>query len=210
MGKAIEIELKARPAGYEACRRRLEALAGGEKDFFKDDAYWFPAPSCGCSGVFRNREDLKLRIRREESGGERSILVTRKVKEKRGEIEVNDEREFSVSDGEVFEDLLTALGFEERIRKQKQGWSWNIEGITAELCEVSGFVLAERSPPPSAVNNLGWFLELEILSAGGDPAEIGAARKRLLDLLEKAGIDQDRIEERYYSAMLAERQPSYD
>ncbi|MDR0598976.1 MAG: CYTH domain-containing protein [Treponema sp.] len=207
----MEIELKARVADPEACRRRLESLGGKGAAFRKDDGYWFPvnpgAPLPSPSG---------LRVRREEKAGVQSVLVTWKTKERRGPLEVNDEREFALAGeaaapggetgpGERFEELLRALGMERRFRKRKEGWAWNIGGITAELMEVSGSV-----PSPGetgAPRPLGWFLELEIIPPGADApgdAGTGEAQARLLALLEKAGPGTDALESRYYTELLAE------
>ena len=64
--------------------------------------------------------------------------------------------------------------------------------MNAELCEVSG---PRRS--------LGWFLELEILAEDAAAPTVAAARQKLLGLLEQLGVPRSRIEERYYSELLA-------
>jgi adenylate cyclase class 2 len=227
MGKHTEIELKARVHHNEDCRRRLTELAGGGVPFAKDDAYWFPSVRPpGASG---------LRVRREHTGedGQRAehTLVTYKIKERRNGLEINDEHEFEVSDGAVFEELLKKLGLEKRISKCKTGWAWQYDGVSAELVKVSGSATsggvsfdgaasgagsagipplagAERSPetpgPAGAAKDLGWFLELEILAGADYGGEtIAAAGRRLLDLLARAGIGEAEIESRYYSDLLA-------
>jgi adenylate cyclase class 2 len=107
-------------------------------------------------------------------------------------IEVNDEREFEVSDAEVFGELLSRLGLSVWIRKRKIGEAWTANGVTIELSEIEG---------------LGFFAELEILADVDDAATIAEARKRLLATLERIGIDQSKIEPRYYTEMLAARAP---
>ncbi|MDR2662737.1 MAG: CYTH domain-containing protein [Treponema sp.] len=220
MGKHTEIELKARVPRWRDCRRRLTELAGGGSSLVKDDGYWFPAAAPGASG---------LRVRREHTGGEgqtaEHTLVTYKTKERREGIEINDEHEFEVSDGAVFEELLERLGLEKRIAKHKTGWVWRYGGINAELVKVSGGAKvggAEAGgtkvggagfdggtggpePPDSAgTKDLGWFLELEILSGpGGSDEAVAAARGRLLELLAQAGIGEADLESRYYSELLA-------
>jgi adenylate cyclase class 2 len=144
-----------------------------------------------------------LRVRREKTGNGEHALVTYKTKERREGIEINDEHELEVSDGPGFEALLARLGLEKRIYKHKQGWSWNYHGITAELAEVSGASSVDPSPPDSP-KNLGWFLELEILADDDGAGTVDAARQRLLDLLEKAGLRKENLESRYYSELLAE------
>jgi adenylate cyclase class 2 len=185
----IEIELKAWSDEPERSRARIEQIAGKGHPFNKNDTYWrFPAgrepPSWGLgSGV---------RIRREEQGvgeAEPTSRVCFKVKEKRDGIEVNDEREFAISDGETFEELLRRMGLERDISKRKQGWAWVHGGITLELAEIEG---------------LGWFAELEIIADNDRMETIQAARGRLLALLGKIGLGEDKIESRYYTEMLKE------
>jgi adenylate cyclase class 2 len=118
--------------------------------------------------------------------------VTCKTREVREGIEINDEREFAVSDSACFEELLRRLGLKPGTRKHKQGWAWVFGDIRTELCEVSGL---RRS--------LGWFLEVEILAEDALAPTVAAARHKLLDLLEKIGIPGSRIEDRYYLELLA-------
>jgi adenylate cyclase class 2 len=137
-----------------------------------------------------------VRIRREssrypEGRTEEKVLVTYKTKEVREGIEINDEREFTVSDGDTFGELLERLGLKPGVRKHKQGWAWTCGNIHAELCEVSG-----RN------RNLGWFLELEILADDAETETVAAARKELLGLLARLNVARDCIEERYYSELL--------
>jgi adenylate cyclase class 2 len=129
-----------------------------------------------------------------------------KRKERQAECEVNDEREFEVSDGAAFEELLELLGLEKQIYKHKQGFVWRYRGITVELCEVSGSVYTEPGPAESGepgYRNLGWFLELEILAKEDSPETVAAAREQLLSLLEQVGIGKESIESRYYSELLS-------
>jgi predicted adenylyl cyclase CyaB len=186
---AIEIELKARMDDPGVVREKLDGLALYNGEFLKEDTYWKQ------ENPVKGPETLPLsgvRIRREsgrDAVGEayRIITVTCKSKETRGGIEVNHEREFSVSDAEAFEELLGQLGLKPAIGKRKSGFSWNYNGITAELAEVAG---------------LGWFTELEILAGVDEPETVEIARRRLLELLSKLGIGEDRIERRYYTEML--------
>ncbi|MHB9293633.1 adenylate cyclase [Hollandina sp. SP2] len=187
---SIEIELKAWVADPEALRDTLSrGLSLVSRAFEKEDTYWHPVPGSP-GGSFPSSG---IRIRKETSTDtqgrvNRQVLITYKTKEIRESIEVNYEREFSVSDGPLFEDLLSRFGFEPGIRKHKQGWAWDYEGITVELAQVSG---------------LGWFAELEILEDIDQPERVAAARTRLLDLLHRLGIDRDKIETRYYTELLA-------
>ncbi|MDR2363604.1 MAG: CYTH domain-containing protein [Spirochaetaceae bacterium] len=190
----VEIELKTRISDPEGVKRRLSGLGIYDCAYEKDDAYWFPhddpAASLPPSGV---------RVRRETNTAadgkiSQSSLVTYKIRELRAGIEVNDEREFTVSDGEVFEDLLRRLGLAPGIKKNKRGWAWRLTvpadqgpDIRAELSEVQ---------------RLGWFLELEILAPERNEKTIAQCREKLLGTLEKLEIPQGNIEPRPYTEML--------
>jgi adenylate cyclase class 2 len=183
---AIEIELKAWADDPDTLRLRFFSLAGGGFSFEKADAYWFfpgEGDAVPPSGVRIRRETKTDPVGRVSF----DLWVTFKIKEVREGMEINDEREFSVSDGAAFEALLLRLGLEKGMEKNKRGWAWNCEGITAELTEVEG---------------LGWFVELEIIADDDAGETVMAARTRLLALLDKIGVKRDRIEPRYYTEML--------
>ena len=92
-----------------------------------------------------------------------------------------------MSDVEPFEALLNIFGLQVGLRKYKKGSAWTNNDVTAELCEVQG---------------LGWFLELEILVPSADEQTIREAQNRLLSFLKETGVDEGRIESRYYTEML--------
>jgi adenylate cyclase class 2 len=195
---AVEIELKAHVENPEALKAAISLPAPGNPtvcvplSFEKDDCYWVAGSSVSAdvpkSGVRLRRE----RIRRPDGGVEEKVLATYKSKEVREGIEINDEREFTVSDGDTFGELLKRLGLEPGVRKHKQGWAWSYGNISVELCEVSG-----------DTRSLGWFLELEILAEEAGAETVAAARKELLGLLGRLNVAEECIEERYYSEMLA-------
>ncbi len=184
---AIEIELKAWVDESEAARRTITSFAAPVRTYRKDDAYWRAQEGTGPAG--RGALGSGVRVRREDLS-ESGATVTFKRKEVRDGIEVNDEREFEVSDAEVFGELLDRLGLAVWIRKRKTGEAWEAEGVAIELSEVEG---------------LGSFVELEILAEKDDPATVAEARSRLLSVLRRIGIPQSRIEARYYTEMLAEK-----
>ncbi|MDR1288504.1 MAG: class IV adenylate cyclase [Treponema sp.] len=191
---ALEVELKARVDDPETLKARLSAMGSYLGTYEKDDAYWLPAQGALFAGEGSPAlPPPGLRVRRErnirEGGGvSEHVLVTWKTGKLEGGVEINDEREFNVSDAALFEDLLERLGLEPVIRKNKQGWAWNClreEGpVRAELSNVRG---------------LGWFLELEITEKTGE----GDMRERFFSLLERLEIPRDRIESRPYTLMLA-------
>ncbi|MDR0291121.1 MAG: class IV adenylate cyclase [Treponema sp.] len=186
----FEIELKAHLEDSQAVEGRLSALGAFCRSYKKSDSYWLPMQEGGEMSI----PPAGVRVRREsgiDAGGtaHESVLVTYKTKEISDGIEVNDEREFEVSDALLFEDLLARLGLQKAICKEKQGRSWSVPPVLAEVSLVAG---------------LGWFLELEIIADNDDRHIIEKSRGQLLSLLEKLEIQADRIEAMPYTAMLRE------
>ena len=184
---AVEVELKARIDDIDPVKERLSAIGSRHRSHHKSDTYWF-SPLCPT-----------LRVRREQGldadgAVYGSVVVTLKTKTISGGIEVNDEREFTVSDAGLFEELLDGLGMRVAIRKEKTGWAWDIPSPATQLPPI----LAELS----MVTGLGWFLELEIVCPDHSGQLIEESRKRLLALLEQLEIPASRIESRTYSEML--------
>jgi predicted adenylyl cyclase CyaB len=186
---STEIELKVHVEDPEAVKARLSALGTYLTAYEKDDTYWFPAENSGLPP-----SGLRVRVEKDRAdSGEISenTLITWKSREMDGGIEINDEKEFTVSHAENFVKLLALMGLKPGIKKHKQGWAWNcLENETVIRAELSD------------VRNLGWFLELEIIAGG--KAEAAALGKKLLSLLEKTGISEDKIESRPYTRMLSE------
>jgi adenylate cyclase class 2 len=204
----IEIELKAWVCDPGALKKRVDTWGKYEKAYEKDDTYWLPAgkeasgpgpePSPGELPPAGKIPPSGIRVRREQSTGRdgkspERVLVTYKTRETAGEVEVNEEKEFEVKGGAVFEDLLTLLDLEPRIKKKKKGWAWNFGGTPSILAELS------------LVEGLGWFIELEIISDRAGEGTVKEERERLLALLDKLGIPRERIETRPYTVMLKER-----
>ena len=193
---AVEVELKAHIDDVERMKARLSAVGSYCRSYRKSDSYWL-SPKAYISGV---------RVRREqgvEADGtaHESAVVTVKEKTVSGGIEVNDEREFTVSDAALFEELLGNLGMRRAITKEKNGWAWTIAATMLPSATTLPQVLAELS----MVTSLGWFLELEIICPDNCGPEVEESRKRLLALLAELEIPTQRIESRPYTEMLAAR-----
>ncbi|MDR0494290.1 MAG: hypothetical protein LBG95_01495 [Treponema sp.] len=201
---AVEVELKVHLDEMAPVKERLSALGEYCGSFKKSDSYWLPAKT-EAGGMPFPLTGLRLRC---ESGigadgaAHESVLVTHKMKEISGGIEVNNECEFSVSDAGLFEELLSRLGLYNDICKEKEGWAWLISPVAGECAPIRGQapILAELS----LVTGLGWFLELEILLADNDGQTVQESRSRLLTLLEALKIPPELIEARPYTAMLKE------
>jgi adenylate cyclase class 2 len=186
---SVEIEIKAWVRNFDGLKKKLDALGEYRGSFKKSDAYWYPKAPVPAACTL---PPAGLRVRKEKDTAptgavSRAVHVTYKVKEIRDGMEINDEKEFAVSEAGVFEDLLACLGLEKRDCKRKKGLSYQIDGITAELLELPG---------------LGSFIELEILSADDKKETVAAARSRLYKLLAELGIPETAVEPRYYTEML--------
>ena len=186
---ATEIELKARVKNSETLRRLLSEKAEYAFSFKREDVYWFS----GASDPARIRVRKETRILPESAAEIRRTFATYKKKQVKDGIEINDEHEFEIAgQADEFEGLLKIMGLNPGFSKQKQGWTFTKDEITAELLEVEG---------------LGWFIELEIVAA--NPAENDAEKtleknkNRLLDFLDSLGISREEIESRFYSELLA-------
>ncbi|MCL2763294.1 MAG: CYTH domain-containing protein [Treponema sp.] len=187
---AFEIELKVRVDDCTAVKERLAGLGNYCRAYTKSDSYWIHG---------KNQHGETVRIRHESGIGangetHEAVLVTYKIKSIAAGIEVNDEREFTVSDRALFEALLTRLGLSSDICKEKQGWAWIMPAETAEKPAI----LAELS----MVTGLGWFLELEIIADDNHEQTVAVHRKQLLALLTRLGIPAEHIEPRPYTTML--------
>jgi adenylate cyclase class 2 len=200
----LEIELKARLDDCTPVEQRLSELGTYCRSYKKSDSYWFPVRA-GVEKVSIPPSGVRVRG---ESGTDadgaayETVLITYKHKEISGNIEINEEREFTVSDALVFEDLLTRLGMRRGICKEKQGRAWNIPSQTAgQSGAVQRPILAELS----LVTGLGWFVEIEIVTEDNDQQTVEECRKQLHALLEKLEIPADRIEARPYTVMLREK-----
>lgn len=194
-----EIELKAHVAERSHVVETLNTFAEYDGKADKKDTYYHltsPGRAESNSGGY-----LSCRIRRETRGTgnsvQTSIVFTYKRKEQRTgaggtPIEVNDEKECTLSDSSALEALLADAGFTVARTKHKitEGWYASTDAGKAhiELCTV----------PP-----LGDFLEIEILSSTEDEESVAAARKCIEELFVRCGIPHSAIESRYYNEMLA-------
>ena len=199
-----ELELKAHVDDRAALARRLDTFARRGQHVIRDDDYWGKAAD----------DRHKIRIRREtfiapDGGIEKTdILVTYKRKSRiKGadgvEAEANDEKECTVSDAAVLETFLTDAGYAVQLKKHKDVEDWLVElpagvGVPSD----GGTGRLQATLELCAVQGLGDFLEIEILSPSDDVDVLAALHGELERLLERSGIPKDRIEDRYYSELL--------
>lgn len=185
----FEIEIKAWLHNRRLAEENLETFANYIGKTEKIDTYWMGhSPNSPT-------DTIKIRIRRETG---KQDTVTYKQKEIRTNFEVNDEKECTISDSVPLEAFLTDIGFFPSLTKHKSTKTWLFDDTTF------GTITIEISD----VENLGDFIELEILSTSNIPEITKAASEKLMELLARCGIDEKDIETRYYSELLQEKKKS--
>ncbi len=173
----VEIELKVRVTDPADVTERLHEIGSFQRHYTKEDRY-FGRPADPTHTMFRLRRD------------NRRWLCTLKDKQIVDHMEHNVETEFEVSDGDAFQRFVEFLDMEVVVEKRKTGSLWIVDGINAEL---------------SVVNDIGTFLELELLlPEGSDSETISAARDRLFSLLDRLEIPRTALESRPYTQIIHE------
>ena len=197
-----EIELKAHVYNRDELIPKLNADARYLGTAEKNDTYWRLTAFVRDAAIDANgkagnvEKSLTVRIRTEctvaaEKGKTCRHLVTYKEKHRECKenpaLEVNDEKEFAVSDRAEFERFLHKAGFEAVYEKHKKSMQWEKGDALIELCTVEP---------------LGDFLEMEILAETADENRVKKTRLALEKLLKKYGIPLEQIEPMYYSELL--------
>jgi len=160
----IEVEVKVR-ASHDEVEESLDALSAEHvTEKIQEDTY-FAAPHRDFA-----RTDEALRVRREDG----EAFVTYKGPKLDKETKTREEHETHVGSGEKARAVFVSLGFEEFGKVRKHRRVYELDGATVTLDDVDG---------------LGEFVEIE-LEAEGD-AETDEARARILEILERLGLDPD-------------------
>ena len=173
-----EIEVKARTTEPERIRSELDRRFGKGKEVHKRDHY-FHLP-----GVL----EQSLRIRCYDGKTE----LTTKHNRRDEEGENNLEYEFLAMPGEYDRavSFFHALGHVDYFIKTKDGWEWHDEDAHIELLSV---------------NDLGWFVEIEILLPfDASDAKALESGRRIHALLSSLGVD-NAVESASYRDMILER-----
>lgn len=178
-----EIEVKAHCTPSHELERALEAECRYLGPVDKSDRYFlFPGAQAG--------EDRNFRIRTEAGAS----MVTWKSRRRLGVMEVNQEREFPISEPDAFLELCLAMGASEYFRKTKKGRAYGCGEWTVELVEVEP---------------LGYFLEIELLvecpQEGPEPSLVSSTKEAMLEFLGRLGVATDHVEESSYSALIRSR-----
>lgn len=189
-----EIELKAHLLDRAALLKLLPSFAQFAGSVRRDDTYYnFFTPE---------NKKIAARIRIETPVAapginlpnpvKPAVLLTYKRKELKTDasgasIEVNDEKECELSDRETLETLLLDTGFKFSHSKTKTVIDFKYQDATIEVVNIE---------------KLGDFIEIEILSPSNDDSTVKKYQDELKAILAKCQIEQEQIEERYYSDML--------
>lgn len=177
-----EVEVKVE-ADHEALRERLsESGAEHVETVVQEDTY-YNAPHKDFAAT---DEALRIRRERQDTEEEWSTAVTYKGPLLEAESKSREEFETGVEDGEVFDDVLTALGFEAVAVVQKERERYDLDGVTVTL---------------DAVGNLGEFVEAELES---DSGTIEPVRERVQASLESIGLNPDEQIRTSYLGLLLE------
>ncbi len=196
-----EIELKAHVYDRNALVQNLKTFAHREQRIIREDEYYGKS----------EKDSHKIRIRHEtfisEDGNTSGsdYLVTYKRKEiKCGadniSIEVNDEKECTISDPAALKSFLTDTGYSIQLKKYKDVEDWSTELCGIQIMGQNIIAMLEICNVPP----LGDFIEIEILSPVSDGNTTQMLHGELLKLLDKCKIPKTDIEPRYYSELLRE------
>jgi len=198
----IEVELKARLRDRKATEARVASFAAYVGPVDKFDSYWH-GPDWRLQ---RGTKGFRLRA---EDG---STLVTFKTKRSEGGIEINREREFGISDPDIFVEFCLRLGCEPFYTKRKRGSKYRADpcsdGARQEIpLAASGRRTAGNCPGAATieiieVEDLGDFIEIEILLEDEDPGAVALAQGEIRGLLSRAGVPESDLEPRFYSELL--------
>lgn len=192
-----EIELKVHVDDREKLIERLNEIASYTNCIQRDDFYW--GSSATCKNKIRIRKESGVPNEPRETRPETIVTYKRKELRKNSQgqaIEVNDEKECTISNSEPLEAFLTDIGYSVVLKKRKSVMVWMMKTSPQEKSSIS-FELCNVPP-------LGDFLEIEILTKDDSEENVKSAQEKLFALLDMTGIERDKIENRYYSEMLRE------
>ena len=194
----IEVELKAHLRDRRATESRVAAFARYLGPVDKFDSYWH-GPD------WRLQRGTKgFRIRSEDG----TNLVTFKTKRSESGIEINREREFGISDPEVFVEFCLRLGCEPFYTKRKRGSRYGYDPSSADSSSgvpagQGGQVgIGAATIEIIEVEDLGDFIEIEILLEEEEPSAVALAQGEIRGLLSRAGVSESNLEPRFYSELL--------
>lgn len=199
----FEIEMKAHIYDRAKTEHNLFTYGSFLRKLTKSDTYYSKPLENPKHG---EKDHISIRIRKEylENGDKKSttIILTYKQKEKidrsdRKSSEINDEKECTLSDDQAIKSFLEDAGFIVSLKKTKIVSCFKKEFFignekmeaTMELCTLE---------------ELGDFLEIEVLSDTNETQKVNCIKDKILEIFKDLDIDEKDFETRYYSEMLEE------
>jgi len=175
----MEIEIRAYIDSFDQMRSKLKDFSAKKSaELFIVDK-WFCHGSCTCFEDTKMNEpgSYGLRLRTEKNGSKITYELNCKVIENEKDHNVFHEYETKVSNLEQTEKILQRIGFTNFCIIKKKRESYEIEGITLNLEDIENF-----EP----------VIELEILADDN----VEKHKQKILDLLKKLGIAENKIIEK--------------
>jgi adenylate cyclase, class 2 len=151
----IEIEAKLKVDSFKGIEKKLKTL-GAEflRERLHTDAYFDDAKSS------LRKSDSALRLRHQLIGKKDQIVITYKGPRRKGRFKQRQEIQFEVSDAELAEMFLAAIGYKKTLVYQKKRRAWHYRDCEIALDELP---------------LLGKFVEIE----GPGEKKIAAVQKKL-------------------------------
>ena len=171
----IEVEAKIKVSNPELFRKGIKKLAKFIGKENKIDSYYTLENA-------RNYPGKSLRIRKRK--GIYEINFKQRLSYIKG-IHAKNEHEFTVKDITPFLDLIKEFGFKQ----------WLIKEKISEVYKINNNFHIEIN----FVKHLGWFIEIEYLT---DNKGISHARDKVLDVINKLGINSNDIVKEGYTRLL--------
>jgi len=174
----IEVESKIKVHDVKHAREQIVKIAKFVRVENKLDDYY--------ALTQKGYPKKSLRVRYKGKSREVNFKEWRNYKES---IWAKKEVEFKVSDLKNFFDLLDDFGFKKWMRKEKKTYLYKTKnGVNIEL---------------NYVKKLGWFIEIEVLCKE-KRKEIAKARKKVMGIMAKLGVEKKFAEKKGYTKQLWE------
>ncbi len=174
-----EVELKARVKDPAAMRQKIKKIAEFVKKIKKIDNYYTLEK--------KGYPAKSLRIR--DQGSFHLVNFKKRVSYHQG-IHTKKETEFNLQDIKGFLAVLKEFGFRLWIKKHKESEIYRYYKHKSAHIELNH------------LRGLGWFVEVEILTVN----RVSEARKIILAISKRLGINTKDIEKKGYTKLLWEKQ----
>ena len=171
-----EVELKAFVDDWAQVKEKIDSICGEGSIVSKRDLY------------FRWPGEKHQAFRIRDNNGSMELTSKKTGVNENGENNLEYEFSAPICEFDKAVGFFKNLGYETYFRKYKNGWEWTIEDVHVELLEV---------------NDLGFFLEMEILIPFKSTEEdVSDSQFHLQKLLAKFGIPKEKICQKSYRSMI--------